>query len=464
MARELVLRTRNGEGRAVPKAALETLRSAIQGTARTGGDPGYEETRTVWNGMIDRFPALIVSCRTVQDVRRVVAFAQEQEALLAVRGGGHSFAGHSTCDGGIVLDLSPMTQLHIDPHQRIAIAGPGLRWADLDQATQQYDLAVTGGQISHTGIAGLTLGGGMGWLARQFGLTIDHLIGAEVITADGEQRRAAADADTDLFWGIRGGGGNFGVVTSFTYQLCLLGPQVTVTQIAFPIESAPSIFPAAEAALAESPATISGTFAFLWSPDGHPLAALTVVSTAAAEAAERELAPFQRLDTPVFQETVRVPYTALQRMLDRVAAPGLRYDGRGNFLDHLAPSIVEPLASAFVQAPSQRSFVLFVRLGGAVAETPVEATAFAHRAHPWALTVLAIWQEPSEDEANRTWIERTWATLPPVPRAVYVNELGDEGTERVRAAYGPNDDRLRQLKRRYDPQNLFRLNQNIPPA
>ncbi len=459
-----MFRTWHGEERALDPGALEALRSALQGDVRAPGDAGYDEARAVWNGTIDRHPALIVAAQTIQDVQRVVAFAQQHQIVLAVRGGGHSFAGHSTCDGGIVLDLAQMRHLRVDPARRLAVAGPGLRWADLDAATQQHGLAVTGGQVSHTGIAGLTLGGGMGWLARQLGLTVDHLASAGIVTADGALRCAGPDADADLYWAIRGGGGNFGIATAFTYQLQAIGPDVSVCQLAFPIEAAAQVFPEAEELLEASPPSLSATFVFLTAPEGVPVAALTLVSTASSDQALHSFAPFRRLGTPLFEEIVRVPYTALQRMLDQVAAPGPRYYGRGNFLDTLAPPVIEPLARAYTETPSPQSLVLFVRLGGAVATVPPEATAFAHRNRPWAVTVLAIWRDPADDDANRAWIERAWQALPALPKAVYVNELGDEGNERVRAAYGPNYERLSQLKRRYDPDNLFRLNQNIVPA
>jgi FAD/FMN-containing dehydrogenase len=464
MSHRNMFRTWHGEERALDPSALDAFRTALQGNVRTPGDAGYDEARAVWNGTIDRHPALIVSAQTIENVQQVIAFAQQHEIVLAVRGGGHSFAGHSTCDGGIVLDLAPMRHLRVDPARRLAMASPGLRWADLDAATQQHGLAVTGGQTSHTGIAGLTLGGGMGWLARQVGLTIDHLVSADIVTADGALRRAAPDADVDLYWAIRGGGGNFGVATSFTYRLQPVGPEVSVYQLAFPVEVAAQVFPEAEKLLEASPPSLSATFAFLTTPEGMPVAALTLVSTASSELTAQSFAPFRGLGTPVFEETVRVPYTALQRMLDQVAAPGLRYYGRGNFLDTLDPLVIEPLATAYAEAPSPQSLVLFVRLSGAVTAIPMEATAFAHRNRPWAVTALAIWRDPTDDDANRTWIERAWSALPALPKAVYVNEIGDEGNERVRGAYGPNYERLSQLKRRYDPNNLFRLNQNVRPA
>ncbi|MCX7624559.1 MAG: FAD-binding oxidoreductase, partial [Thermomicrobium sp.] len=406
--RPSTVRTRTGGERELDPARLATLRRALAGTVLEPTQPGYDEARRVWNGTIDRLPALIVACRTLDDVQRVVSFAGDHEALLAVRGGGHSFAGHSTCDGGVVLDLSAMRQIRIDPDRALADAEPGLRWADLDAATQAYGLAVTGGQISHTGIAGLTLGGGMGWLARQLGLTIDHLVAADVVTADGTLRRAAPESDAELYWAIRGGGGNFGVTTSFTYRLHPIGPEVSLFQLAFLAENAAQVFPAAEALLEASPPSLSATFAFLTSPEGVPLAALTFMSTATAEKAAESFAPFRGLGRPLFEETVRVPYTALQRVLDQVAAPGLRYYTRGNFLDALDPLVIESLANAFAEAPSPQSLVLFVRLGGAVAAVAPEATAFAHRNRPWAVTVVAIWREPVDDDMNRTWIERAW--------------------------------------------------------
>ncbi|MBO9306187.1 FAD-binding oxidoreductase [Thermomicrobium sp.] len=464
MSHRNMFRTWHGEERALDPRALDAFRMALQGNVRTPGDAGYDEARAVWNGTIDRHPALIVSAQTIENVQQGIVFAQQHEIVLAVRGGGHSFAGHSTCDGGIMLDLALMRHLRVDPARRLAMAGPGLRWADLDAATQQHGLAVTGGQISHTGIAGLTLGGGMGWLARQVGLTIDHLVSADIVTADGTLRRAAPDADVDLYWAIRGGGGNFGVATSFTYRLQPVGPEVSVYQLAFPVEVAAQLFPEAEKLLEAGPPSLSATFAFLTTPEGMPVAALTLVSTASSELTAQSFAPFRGLGTPVFEETVRVPYSALQRMLDQVAAPELRYYGRGNSLDTLDPLVIEPLATAYAEAPSPQSLVLFVRLSGAVTAIPMEATAFAHRNRPWAVTALAIWRDPADDDTNRTWIERAWSALPALPKAVYVNELGDEGNERVRAAYGPNYERLSQLKRRYDPNNLFRLNQNIRPA
>lgn len=460
----ITVRTPDGKQRDLPPDQVNRLRASLSGSLLDRNSSGYEEARRVWNGMIDRYPALIACCTSTEDVQRVVTFAHEHQAILAVRGGGHSFPGYSTCDDGIVLDLSPMRQVYVDAVMRTARAESGLRWGDLDAATQQHGLVLTGGQISHTGIAGLTLGGGIGWLARAFGLTIDHLQGADVVTADGQLRRAAPDADADLFWAIRGGGGNFGVVTAFDYALNPLEPQVTVLQIAFPIHEAANVFQAGEALLAAAPDSVSATFAFVRTPEGMPLAALTVVAIDPPDDAVQRLEPFRHIGPAVFEEIVTTPYTALQRMLDEVAAVGLRYYGRSNFLMNLTPEVVGPLAAHYEEAPSPGSLVLFVRLGGAVAHVAPEETAFAHRSFPWSLTALAIWRDPGTDEANRNWIERTWSSLPALPQAVYVNELEEEGSARVRAAYGMNYARLTALKKRYDPDNLFRRNQNIPPA
>ena len=464
MSSTIDIRRLDGERESIARESVRRLNESLQGRVFQDDSPEYEEARVIWNAMVDRRPALIACCRTAEDVQRVVTFAREYDILLAVRGGGHSFPGHSTCDGGLVLDLSAMKRITIDPTARTVRAEAGLRWSELDAATQQYGRAVTGGQVSHTGIAGLTVGGGIGWLARQFGLTIDHLQGANVVTADGALQRAAPESDSELFWAIRGGGGNFGVVTAFDYRLDEIGPLVTVAQIAYPIQEAATVFGKGEELLVRSPDSLTGTFAFLHTPEGIPLAALTLVSTASEPEAVRQIAPFRTIGLPIFEELVRVPYTALQSMMDQIAPIGLRYYARSNLLDELAPEIIEPLAAAYQAVPSPQSLMLFVRLGGAVARVGPSDTAFPHRQRSWSLTALGIWTDPADDRDNTRWIRETWDLLPSLPDAVYVNELADEGSARVRAAYGLNYPRLTTLKQKYDPNNLFRLNQNIVPA
>jgi len=459
--------TMAGELRAIPAAVIDDLRAVLRGALLQAGDPGYDEARLVWNGMIDRHPALIAQCAGTADVSRAIQFARSYDLLIAVRGGGHSFPGHSTCDGGLVIDLSPMRRIEVDSQARRARAGGGVRWGELDRATQEHGLAVTGGQVSHTGIAGLTLGGGMGWLMREHGLTVDNLLSADVVSADGAQLRASAEENPDLFWALRGGGGNFGIVTGFEYRLHPVGPMLYGGLIGYPLAEAVRIFRDAADYLATAPEALSATLALLHSPEGHPLAGVVACYTGDPASAEPVVAPLRRLSTPIMEQLGPMPYVAVQQMIDQVAAPGLRYYMRSNLLDTLDEEMIGIAAEHFARCPSPQSLVIFVQMGGTIARVAPEATAFPHRWAAYSFTTLAIWEDPKADEENIAWVRALWGDLrPKLPNAVYVNELtGDEGTARLRAAYGPAYERLAALKRRYDPANVFRLNQNIaPPA
>jgi len=455
--------TMAGEPRAIPASAIDDLRARLRGTLLRAGDPGYDESRHVWNGMIDRRPALIAQCAGTADVALAVQFARTYDLLIAVRGGGHSFPGHSTCDGGLVIDLSPMRRVEVDPQDRRARAEGGVRWGELDRATQEHGLAVTGGQVSHTGIAGLTLGGGMGWLMREHGLTVDNVLTAEVVSADGAQLRASAEDNPDLFWALRGGGGNFGVVTRFEYQLHPVGPMLYGGLIGYPIAQAVNVFRDARDYLATAPDALSATLALLHSPEGQPLAGVVACYTGDLGSAEPVVAPLRRLSTPVMEQVGPIPYVAVQQMIDQVAAPGLRYYMRSNILDRLDEETIGIAADHFARCPSPQSLVIFVQMGGAVARVAPEATAFPHRQAAYSFTALSIWADPRADDDNIAWLRTLWADVRPrLPNAVYVNELtGDEGEARIRAAYGPAYERLSTVKRRYDPANVFRLNQNI---
>lgn len=465
MATVIQAMTMAGEPRTIPAGAIDDLRARLRGTLLQAGDPGYDEARLVWNGMIDRRPALIAQCAGMIDVARAVQFARSYDLLVAVRGGGHSFPGHSTCDGGLVIDLSPMRRIEVDPQARRARAEGGVRWGELDHATQEYGLAVTGGQVSHTGIAGLTLGGGMGWLMREHGLTVDNLLSADVVTADGTHLRANAEEHPDLFWALRGGGGNFGIVTEFEYRLHPVGPMLYGGLIGYPLAEAVNVFRDARDYLATAPEALSATLVLLRSPEGHPLAGVAVCYTGDPGAAEPASAPLRRLDTPVMEQLGPMPYVAVQQMIDQIAAPGLRYYMRSNLLDRLDEETIGIAAEHFARCPSPQSIVIFVQMGGAVARVVPGATAFPHRQAAYSFTALSIWTDPNADGENVAWIRSLWADLrPKLPNAVYVNELtGDEGEARLRAAYGPAYERLAALKRRYDPANVFRLNQNIAP-
>ena len=363
-----------------------------------------------------------------------------------------------------MIDLQPMQSIRVDPVARRVRAEPGVLWGALDRETQSFGLAVTGGMISHTGIAGLTLGGGFGWLMRKHGLVIDNLISADVVTADGRLLHASATSNDDLFWGLRGGGGNFGIVTSFEYQLHPLGP-VFGGLIAYPLPEARQVLKRYREAMAKAPDELTTVAVFLTTPDGHPAVGIAVCYAGDLTDGERAVAPFRTLGTAVMQQVGPMPYAAVQTMFNDAAVPGRRYYMRSNFLDSLSDDIIDVLASAFTGVPSPLSAVIIASAGGAVARVPPDATAYVHRDAAHIMTLLGCWADPQDDARNDAWLRDTWQALKPrLPNRVYVNELHDEGAERVRAAYGSSFTRLARLKRKYDPANFFRLNQNIQPG
>ncbi len=443
---------------------LEHLRSTLRGAVLTPNDGGYDEVRRVWNGMFDRRPEVIARCAGAADVVAAVNFGREHGLLVAVRGGGHSFPGHSVCDGGLMIDLSPMKGIRIDARNRTARAEPGVLWGEFDREAQAFGLATTGGMISHTGIAGLTLGGGFGWLCRKHGMTVDNLLSCDVVTADGRLLRAAADENADLFWGLRGGGGNFGVVTSFEYRLHELG-QVLGGLVGYPLEEAAEVIPRYAALLAEAPEDfIAGCF-LLTTPDGHRAVGVAPVYLGRdANEGRRLVEPYTQLGTVVMQQVGPLPYATLQTLVDAAAVPHRRYYMRSNFLaDPGAAAAV--LAKSYAETPSPFSAVILFPLGGAVARGAPDATAFHYRDAAYSMTLLGCWESASEDAENIAWVRSAWERLGPyLSEGVYVNELLDEGAERVRSAYGPGFERLQALKRRYDPENFFRLNQNVTPG
>ena len=454
---------------------LDTLARRLRGELIRPGDPGYDRARRVWNGMFDRRPAAIARVQGAVDVVAVVDHARETGSELAVRGGGHSSAGYSTVDGGIVLDLSRMTGVWVDPQARVARAQAGALWGDVDRETQAYGLAVPGGQISHTGIAGLTLGGGVGWLSRRHGLTIDNLVSAEVVTADGRLVTASATEHPDLFWALRGGSGNFGVVVSFAYRLHEVGPLVLGGPVVYSLDDAPAALRNARAALAAAPDDVSLWLSFTHVPPHAPFprerwgeTVLAVVPFCAdLERGPRLLAPFTSFGRPLANLNGPLPYTALQSALDEVDPHGNRYWERGDYLADLSDAAVEALLHGARSMTSPLSEILVFPLGGAIARVPAGATAFGDRTAPWAVWVVGQWTDPAEDDRHRDWTRAVSDSLAPFTTGgVYVNAIGGEVTEARRlAAYGgpAKLDRLRRVKRRYDPGNLFHLNANIEP-
>jgi FAD binding domain/Berberine and berberine like len=461
----------------VSAPAVEQLESSFSGELLRADDQRYEQARKVWNGHVDRHPALIARCHTAQDVCAAVRFGTENELMLAVRGGGHSAQGYGTWDDALVVDLSPMKAASIDPASRTVRAQAGLTWGEFDKATQEHGLAVTGGRFSTTGIAGLTLGSGSGWLERRCGLTSDNLISAEVVTAEGEILTASADENSDLFWGLKGGGGNFGIVTSFTYRLHEIGPVIYGGMLVSPPDRGPAILSFLRDYMVDAPDDLGLGAAFVSAPpepfvptEMHfaPIFGLVVCWTGDVEDGERVLAPIREVAQPVMDMVQPIPYVALQTMLDAGGPPGTRAYMKAEFLPELSDEVIGKLAGHGASRPGPMVQLLLEPMGGAISRVRTEDTALGVRDVPWCYHALSLWMEPDEvtAAAHIRWARELSRDLAPNTTAgVYLNFTSDEGDERVREMYGPERyDRLVALKDRYDPRNVFRLNQNIRPS
>lgn len=437
--------------------------TALGGMVIRRGDPEYDQARHVWNGMVDRSPAIIAKCASTADVVSAVNFARENGLVLAVRGGGHNAAGLALCDDGLVIDLSPMRAVSVDAERRIARVQGGALWGDLDAATHPHGLATTGGVISTTGVGGLTLGGGLGWLMRSHGLACDNVVAVEIVTADGQVRRASATENSDLFWGVRGGGGNFGVVTSFEFQL---HPVRTVYggMLVYPAARAPEVLRRYRDLAMNATDALTIFAGLMTSPDGIPITAVLVGFNGRSAAGEAAIRPLRDMG-PVADQVVEMPYPALQSMLDPGFPSGLQVYWRSDFLKGLPDEAIDMLCDRFASITSPLSALLIEQFGGAVARVPADETAFAQRDALFNLAVIARWTDPSTAASHIDWARQSSeAAAPFASGGVYVNYLGSEGGERVRAAYGAKYDRLVAVKTKYDPTNLFRTNQNIQPG
>ena len=457
--------------------AVQELARAFRGSLLQPGDDGYDEARLVWNGIHDRHPALIACCTTPEDVVAAVNFARANELPVAVRGGGHSAPGYATCDDGIVIDLSSMKAIEVDPDARTACAEAGLTWGEFDAATQEHGLAVTGGRFSTTGIAGLTLGSGSGWLERKCGLTADNLLSAEIVTAAGERVTASADENPDLFWGIRGGSGNFGIVTSFVYRLHEVGPIVYGGILLATPDRARVTLQFMRDYMADAPDDLGGGVAFINAPpepfvpaelQHQPVVGAIVCWTGRPDEGERVVAPLRSVMKPVVDMVQPMPYTALQSMLDDGGPKGIRGYFKAEFLEDLTDEVIEKLVQQGAERAGPMAQLLLEPMGGAISRVDEDETALGRRDVPWCYHALALWVEPDEAaaEAHTAWARALADDLKPhTTDGVYLNYISDEGDERVRSTYGPlKYDRLVALKDRYDPGNLFRLNQNIRPS
>jgi FAD/FMN-containing dehydrogenase len=452
-------------GSRLDDTAIGDLRAGLRGQLLQPGHAGYDAARTIDNAMIDRRPALIARCAGVADVMAAVRFARKHDVLVSVRAGGHNVAGNAVCDGGLMIDVSPMKGIRIDLGARTGQAQAGVTWGDFDAESQAFGLATTGGVISTTGIAGLTLGGGVGWLNGRFGLACDNLISADVVTADGRFLRASEQDNADLFWGLRGGGGNFGIVTSFEYRLHPLGPMVLSGPVFHPAARARDVLRFYREFSASEPDELTTYAGLLTGPDGTPLVGIVPCYAGPPEQGEKLVERLHKFGPPVVDMIGPMPYVAVQRMFNDAFPPG-RYS---YWKSSLAPQITDQLIDAVVEhmarVPSPHSAVMLEHYHGAYGRPAPTATAYSHRRSTYDVVIIANWTNPADHERNIAWARELFAAVQPqVSQAVYVNFLDrDDGAERIRAAYGDNYDRLVALKRTYDPTNFFRMNQNVRP-
>ncbi len=450
--------------RKIDAEGVEAFRRRLSGVLVCRGDPGYDAARAVWNGMIDRRPALIAYCANRQDVIEAVDFARTTGILTAVRSGGHNIAGASLCDGGLVIDLSRMNGVTVDPPGRTARAQGGALLADLDASTQLHGLATTTGVNSDTGLIGLTLGGGIGRLGRKHGLSCDNMLSAEIVTADGHVVTASEHENADLFWGLRGGGGNFGIVTAVTYRLHPLGPTVLAGSLVYEWKRVREALRLYAEFSAAAPDALCTDAALITMPDGNHGFAISAFYAGSVDEGERVLRPLRQALTPLDDRIAPVPYVEVQKAGDSSFPRGHRFYWKAQFLRQITAAAADALIDRFPSVPSPRSFFVFQQVGGAIGRVPAAATAYANRDAAYDSFPVSIWSDPAADEANIAWAREMYTVLQPFGMGrVYVNNLGDEGNERVKAAYGENYDRLVRLKRKYDRGNLFRLNQNIHP-
>jgi FAD/FMN-containing dehydrogenase len=445
-------------------AVRQELGTDLRGEVVLPGQRGYDTARTVFNGMIDRRPLAVVRPVDAADVVRCIGFARRHGLPLSVRGGGHSVAGNAVSDDAVMLDLSGMKGFQVDPASRTIRAEPGLTLAEFDHATQAFGLATTLGVVSTTGIAGLTLGGGLGWLNGRYGLACDNLISAEVATADGRLLRASAVQYQDLFWGIRGGGGNFGVVTSFEFQLHPVG-LVLAGGLSYPLEMAPQVLRFYDEFVKAAPDALSTAASVALGPTGEPAVSIAVCYSGPIEQGERLLRPLRRFRQPVDDRIQPMPYAMLQSARDEGYPAGRLHYWKSGWLREPSDAAIETMMRFLPQLPSSASGVGLQQMHGVASRVAPSATAFAHRAEQYDFLILSQWSDPADTESNLEWTEALFAAMQPhMEESVYVNNLGEEGQGRIRAAYGDNYPRLTALKTSYDPDNLFRVNQNITPS
>jgi FAD/FMN-containing dehydrogenase len=445
---------------------LDQLRVGFSGSILNPGDDGYEAARRVHNGLIDRRPALIARCQNTADVADAVRFARHAGLEICVRGGGHNVAGRAVAADALMIDLEPMKGIHVDPVRRTVRAQGGVLWKELNRETAVHGLAVTGGAISTTGIAGLTLGGGLGWLMAKLGLAADNVTSIELVNAEGEVLDVTATSDAELFWALRGGGGNFGIATSFEYRLHPIS-MVTGGLIAHPFAAARDVLRFYRDQVTSASDDLTVFAGVVHAPDGSgmKLAAMIVFHTGTPEEAERDLAPYLEFGSPAVVHVEPMPYQVMNTLLDANYPTGACNYWLSSFTSSLSDELIDTIAERFESVPSPMSAVILERFHGAVCRIGDTDTAVPHREEGWNLLLPSIWLDPATTDANIAWTRETHAALAPqLSQGRWLNYLGDDqDADAVRAAYGPNYDRLRELKRRYDPDNVFHHNHNIVP-
>jgi hypothetical protein len=461
--RELTVTTTTGVAAALEEATVAEFEASLRGQLLLPPDDGYDDARKLWNAMIDKRPALIARCAGAEDVIGCVDFARANDLLVSVRGGDHSAAGNALCDGGLTIDLSLMNSVSVDPAQRTARAGGGSRWGAFDLATQAFGLATTGGTNSDTGVGGLTLGGGIGWLAGKHGLACDNLLSADVVTADGRLLTANANENADLFWGIRGGSGNFGVVTSFEFRLHPVGPTVLAGMVMHPFERAKEALRFYGDFSSNIPDELNTIGALLTSPEGFPVIAIAVCYNGPIDEGEEVLRPLREFDPPLVDQIGPMPYTAIQTSLDEAFPRGRHYYWKANLIEEIGDDLIDGLVEHFATVPSPFSGIVFQQLGNAANRVGKNDTAFSHRDARYDCVAISGWTDPAQAEANIGWTRAFFElTRPFSSGAIYVNSVME--AEAVKSAYREETyERLVALKNEYDPTNLFRINPNIEP-
>ena len=456
--------TSEGAPATLEEATVQSFADSLRGRLLQRGDDGYDEARKLFNGMIDRRPALIAQCLGAADIAAAVRFAREHNLIVSIKGGGHSVTGNAVCHGGLMIDPSRMKSIRVDPAQQTVRAEPGVLGGELDRETQAFGLSTPVGSVSSTGISGLTLGGGQSWLASKHGLAIDNLLSADIVTADGTLRTASATRHEDLFWGVRGAGHNFGVVTSFEYQLHPVGP-VLGGMVIHPLSQAVEALRFYRDFTASQPDALQTWAGLLTLPDGNQVLAIVPCYIGSLAEGERLLAPLRRFGSPVADTVAPLPYVAMQQIFDPAFPPGRLNYWKSALAGRLTDELIEASVEHARKVPSPHTPILFIEMHGAYRRVGKTDTAYYHRDLQYDLIGVSMWTDPADTQRNIDWTQRLFAAWEPhLARAVYVNDLGDEGEDRARSAYGDNYPRLVALKNKYDPTNLLRHNQNIRPT